>query len=390
MLRRFYVDNYKSLINVTFEPCETSLFLGINNAGKTNLCQAMRFLSWTASHNLDDCADAIAGSRYGLTNRYFEKDTVDFRVGAETDFENERLQFSYDLTITAPPRLDAAPTIQIVRESLKVTGKGFDDICLLENIDGRVRLLHESDHLRGTSHCVDTKSPRDTTMLNRLYDLSTNPRANLFKQYLGAWQYYSLSPEALREPLHRPNETLLRVDGGNLSSVLYFLKNTNEREYRKLIKHVQKLDPSIDLMNFHLASEDSVFMFFEDTEGRMLPARNASSGTLRYIAMLYVLTIQASFAKDVLILFEEPENGIYVGFLRDLLQLVESAKSKPQVVFTSHSPYFIDLFDDRIESIFLLKRGDKHSMLSKPDVEKVRSRLERFPLGEQHFREMLG
>ena len=389
MLKRFYVDNYKSLINITFEPHATSLLLGVNNAGKTNLCQAMRLLCFTTTQKLDDCADWVAGGRHGLTNRYFEKETVDFRVDAVLPHEGEDVSFSYQLVISAPARVDASPNVEVVRETLNVTGPGFEDVRLLENTNDGVKLLHESDHLKGDSRYALTRAPRDTTMLNRLYDLTTNPRANRFKQFLAAWQYYSLSPEALRASAHRPNDTVLQVDGGNLSSVLYHLKTMDERQYRRIVKNVQVLDPSIDLMNFRVASEDSVFMFFEDLEGRVLPARNSSSGTLRYLALLYVLTVQPSFVKNPLIVVEEPENGIYVGFLRELLSLVDNTVSRPQVIYTSHSPYFVDLFDDRIESVFVLGRGDKHSTLNKPDPEKVRARLERFPLGEQHFREML-
>jgi AAA15 family ATPase/GTPase len=71
MLKSFYVDNYKSLINVSFSPRQISLLLGLNNVGKTNLCQSMRFLATTALIPLDDCADSIAGGRIGITNRHF-------------------------------------------------------------------------------------------------------------------------------------------------------------------------------------------------------------------------------------------------------------------------------------------------------------------------------
>ena len=89
-------------------------------------------------------------------------------------------------------------------------------------------------------------------------------------------------------------------------------------------------------------------------------------------------------------MIEEPENGVYVGFLKSLLEMTEELESRPQLVFTSHSPYFIDLFDGRLDSIFLMRRGEHHSSIVQPDPEKIRNRLEKFPLGEQHFREMLG
>ena len=59
------------------------------------------------------------------------------------------------------------------------------------------------------------------------------------------------------------------------------------------------------------------------------------------------------------------------------------------MIFTSHSPYFIDLFDDRLDGVFVMKRGEEHSSIVQPDAEKVKARLEKYPLGEMHYREML-
>lgn len=51
MLRKFTVNNFKSLINVAYEPGAVNLLIGVNNSGKTNLCQALRFLSRAAQEH---------------------------------------------------------------------------------------------------------------------------------------------------------------------------------------------------------------------------------------------------------------------------------------------------------------------------------------------------
>jgi hypothetical protein len=61
-----------------------------------------------------------------------------------------------------------------------------------------------------------------------------------------------------------------------------------------------------------------------------------------------------------------------------------------QYVFTSHQPYFIDLFDGSLDGVFFLKREPSHTVLIKPDPDQVRKLLGQFSLGELHFREMLG
>ena len=121
-----------------------------------------------------------------------------------------------------------------------------------------------------------------------------------------------------------------------------------------------------------------------------LSAENASNGTLRFLAMLYVVLAQPALASRPLIMIEEPENGIYVGYMKQLLEIFEEAEDRPQLIFTSHSPYFVDLFENRLDSIFVMKKGEQHSAITQPDVAQVKKRLEEFPLGELHFREMLG
>jgi predicted ATPase len=389
MLDEFRVDNFKSLINVVFRPHERNLLLGVNNAGKTNLCQALRFVTGTVFMPLADCANRAAGGVFGLRNYYFEKPTIDFEVKARLPYDSDLLSFQYGLTISLRARHPSPPTVVVDREVLSVTGGGFE-ATLLENTPSGVTLLDEPRYLRRDPSCYSRMStPSDTTMLQRLFDLEANARANRFKQFLSHWQYYALSTSAIRGFAHRPNNPFLFEDGGNLASVIYQLKTTNERSYRRLLRELQKMDPSIELINFVAPSEEGIFMIFEDKKGNQLPAANASHGTLRFLALLYILQSQPALALNPLIIVEEPENGIYVRFLRELFGSATNDAGAPQLIFTSHSPYFIDLFDDEVESIFVMKRGEYHSSITQPDVGQVKKRLETFPLGEQHFRGML-
>jgi len=389
MLEEFFVDNYKSLINVTFRQQHDNLLLGTNNAGKTNLCQALRFLATTAVIPLDECADSIAGMRQSITNYYFQQRTIHFQVKANLPFEDGKLSYHYRLAIALTPSSMSTPRLEVEEESLHVTGQGFKDTLLLENTSQEVRLLHEEDYAQGQTNFIETSAPRGATMLNRLYDMKTNKRANHFKAYLSSWQYFALSAEALRGTTHRPNYVTLNPDGSNLASCVYQLKTSNERWYRRLLGYLQRIDSRIDLINFYPVSEDTVLMFFEDKAGNRLPATNASSGTLRFLGLSYILMGQPSRLFSPMLMIEEPENGIYVSFLKDLLEMARESPYMPQVIFTTHSPYFVDLFDEHPENVFVIKGGKEHSTLEQPDTDKIRRNLETFPLGEQHFREML-
>ena len=389
MLQEFRVDNFKSLINIVFKPQEINLLLGKNNSGKTNLCQALQFVGASSLFALDECAEQVAGGRFGMTNFAFDKSTIDFYLRAEVPYEEEFLVFEYELTIS-PPK-SRMGEIRVDREILTVTGGKFDKTVLLNNISGRIQLLDEKDFMDGMENYFETSASRDATMLQRLYDSENNVCVNRFKRYLSNWICYDLSATAMRGSNYKPNEVFLNSDGSNLASVLYWLKTHNERDYRKLMKVMQVIEPKFDIINFPVGSESVVVMLFEDSERYSLPFWKASNGTLRFLALSYVLLIQSQRVMDSrpLFMIEEPENGIYVGFLKTLLEMTDRSQG-PQIFFTSHAPYFIDLFDGYLDGIFVLNRDEQHTSITQPDIDKVEKRLEDLPLGEQHFREMLG
>ena len=408
MLREFRVDNFKSLINVVFQPRDANLLTGRNNSGKTNLCQALRFVSGSSAFGLDKVADTAAGMRFGMTSFALDKSTIDFYVRAELPHDGEWLTFEYELTVSPPRARTGETTVRLDREVLRVDGGVFNDTVLLENVAGQGRLLREKNPANSAPagdgrppvalppappanapRYVETTAPTDATMLQRLFDVEANPTANRFKRYLTGWTYYDLSPAAMRTPLHKPGQSVVQPDGGNLASVLFGLKNANEREYRKLMKVFRRFEPGFDVINFFGGAENNVLMVFEDRDGHSLPAANASSGTLRFLALAYVLLAQPKTDPSPLYVVEEPENGLHVGVLKTLFDMAAPPPDGPQLVFSSHAPYFIDLFDDHLDGLFLFDRDKGHTSVTRPDAARVKARLEEFPLGEQHFRDLL-
>ena len=407
MLREFRVDNFKSLINVVFEPRSTNLLIGRNNSGKTNLCQALWFVSRSSELELDKAARVAAGTRIGMTSFALQKSNIDFTVRAELPRGGERLTFDYELTVSSRPG-SRGLAVRLEREILRVDGGAFKNTVLLENDSGQGRLLNEKNPgnyappTADVSTYVGTTTPTNATMLQRLFDVEANPTANLFKRYLTGWDYYDLAPAALKTSLHKPGEIVVRSDGGNkpgeivvrsdggnLASVLFELKSADERQYRKLMNVVRHVEPTFDIIDFVSGRENNVFMLFEDRDGHPLPAKIASGGTLRFLALAYVLLVQPRAVPSPLYLIEEPENGLHVGVLKTLFEMADPPPAGPQIVFTSHAPYFIDLFDDRLDGIFLFDRDKGHTSITRPDPARVKARLEDFPLGEQHFRDML-
>jgi len=398
MLKRFRVNNFKSLLNFEFRPTGLNLLIGRNNAGKTNLCCALRFLGLSSWTSLESAILSAVGETWNLTNVHVsDNPEVEFEVDCSLNCEGQPLDFAYHLRL----RAQAGSTVgrqplDVIDETLSVTGGQFHETLLLENRKGKARMLHEEGFVQKRSdapYYAETLSPDDATMLSRLYELRDNPRAGLFKRYMRAWLYYSFSPDALRSPDVLRDYPSLSHNGGNLSRAMFTLHNEKPRLERKIIEMLKVLEPNIDLFSYSSPDPEHVYVFLEDHKGHRFSTRSMSDGTLRFLAILYLLVVFNERPKESgvlpLVMIEEPENGLYVDHLKQLLEHIDASGTGGQFIFTSHNPYFIDLFDKNLDGVHVIKPGKPSSVLVKPDQSKVRSLLEQMPLGEMHYREIL-
>ena len=284
--------------------------------------------------------------------------------------------------------------LNVEEEFLTLTGGRFKETPLIENRGGQVRLLHEQRFLANSPDSyVETTAPTDTTVLCRLYDLETNQMANQFKRYLQGWEYFNLSPWALRSPGVVREAPGLMPDGRNLSRTLFALHNEKPRFEKRIVEAVRALEPRLDLFSYSSPDPESVFLFLEDENENRFSAQSISDGTLRFMAITYLILSGANTddaSGTPFFMIEEPENGLYVGALKPLFEKIDPSGRNGQFVFTTHSPYFIDLFDKNIEGLHVVKPGKPSSVLVKPSPGKVRKILDDMPLGEMHYREMLG
>ncbi len=399
MLTYFRADNFKSLVNVTIEPAGLNLLVGRNNSGKTNLCHALRFLSLTSRMSLQEAARRCTPEPWSLGNVYLDKATIDLSLRCSLTRWGETLTFEYELSLNAPrvgktPRDKAA--LSVASETLRVTGGRFQNTTLIENDAGQVKLLHERAFL-GESQAVDnykgTAAPTDHTMLFRLYDLETNQRSNLFKRWLGSWQYFNLDAFRLRSVEAQPLDTELAWDGSNLASVLYNLKSSDEKLYRKIVEATKVVEPKLDVVNFQSPDPEQVYMFFEDESGKRFGASNISDGTLRYLALSTIIIMNRRAAKEErgvpLVMVEEPENGVFVGHFKPLFDRIEPSGREGQYLFTSHAPYFIDLFDGWLDGLWVARCPQTHTVIERPARERIQQQLGQYSLGEMHFRGLL-
>lgn len=341
--------------------------------------------------------DILRVAPSAITNWSYNKNRVEFVIEAELPSAESDDSYTYTYTL-ALERVGAGllpqnPVLEVDREELVVDGPGFPETTLLKNERDGVKLLHEDKYKSGEHDLyVATTSPRGQTMLSRLYDLKSNALANGFKRYMNNWSYFSFERQALEDPSYTPNQVVLGPQGQGLSSALYQVKQSDEMTYRSIIECLQAIEPSVEVINFFGAgNEKQVFMVFEDRARNRLPAYMLSDGTIRFLAIVYVLLVapRLSHPYKPFVILEEPENGIYAGILRRILDLLKDSPNPPQTLFTTHAPYLIDLFDDSLDWVFVTNKDEYRSTIKPVDRAAAEKRLKTMPLGEQHYQGLL-
>jgi predicted ATPase len=398
MLKRFRVSNFKNLLNIEFRPVGVNLLIGPNNAGKTNLCKALRFLCGSSFLTLDQAATWVLGESWNITNVAVTEKIIEMEAEVELEAGSKTYNYNYSLRLSAEQEQSTLKQLlKVLDEKLVITGQSFDQVTLIENHSGAAKLTNERAFLNSGSnadHVTESQVPPESTALSKIFDTEASRRALLFKEFLYNCIYFNLEPSALRNPKVTSKTPLPSPVGDNFSKFLFTVHNSTPGLEKKVIEALRLLEPRIERFEFPSLDPDFIQFFLVDKSGHKFSVQSMSDGTLRFLALCLITIILAEVTPvpnlPRLIIFEEPENGLYVGHLKPLFEQMDFSGCKGQCIFTTHSPYVIDLFDTHLEGVHVLKPGVPSAALSKLKIEKVRPLLDDMALGDLHFHEMLG
>jgi predicted ATPase len=180
--------------------------------------------------------------------------------------------------------------------------------------------------------------------------------------------------------------TELSPDGRNLDTAIFELKNFNELSYRRVLDYVRRLEPDLQAVNFAVVPLLPPVPFVT-LHNKQAPWGSLSDGTLRALAIAYLVEVSRQGETPGLTLIEEPENGIAPFALRGLFDLFEERAAGAQFLFTSHSPYFIDLFDGERGAVTLLEKRNHHTVIISPPAAEISP--DRLTLAEQYALELI-
>jgi predicted ATPase len=408
MLTRLKLHGFKNLANVDVSFGPFTCIAGVNGVGKSNLFDAITFLSALADRPLMEAAKSVRDerNRAGDVRSLFLKHGVDHVD--DMSFEAEMLVSptgSDDLGQTATAattflkytlvlrycRDESSPSaerLEVVKEELDYITKGESKSHLQfsntlewrnsvvtgvtrrgapflstvgEGADRKVK-MHQDGRSGIPRELPAANLPR--TVLSSA-NAGESPTALLARREMQSWRLLQLEPSSLRDsdPFNAPAH--VGIDGSHLASTLHHLarKETGNghgqgKAPSVLARVANRLSLLVENVREVRIDEDRQRELFTlqivDREHNLHAARALSDGTLRFMALA---VLEHDPDAQGLLCFEEPENGIHPERIAPMLELLKDlcvdteepvGEGNPlrQVIVNTHSPAVVGLVDD--------------------------------------------
>ncbi len=408
MLTRLKVSGFKNLVDddVYFGPF--TCIAGANGAGKSNLFDAIAFLSALADRSLIDAALSVRdeggrmsdlrGIFHQSGNEHdrqmsFEAEMIVPREGQDDLGQKAKASITflrYSLSLAYRGDDKSRAFLEVTREELThiTQGQAPEHLPFPHSVDWRksaiqgrrtspfistigegverVIRLHQEGVQGRTRQFAAANLPR--TVLSSA-NAAESPTALLARQEMRSWRLLQLEPSALRRPDEFTSPARMGADGSHVAATLYHLARQNgytrtqdqgaqdhaEQVYAQVANRLAELIDDVDRVSIDRdESRELLTLVVSDHDGTLYPARALSDGTLRFLAFAVLYLDPA--AQGVLCL-EEPENGIHparIPAMLDLLQDIATDATRAisednplrQVIINTHSPSVVSEVPD--------------------------------------------
>lgn len=378
MLTRLKVSGFKNLVDVDVRFGPFTCVAGANGTGKSNLFDAIRFLSALADMQLIEAALSVRdeSGKTGDVRSLFHR--VGDQYDEEMSFEAEMivpyegvddlgqpakasitfLRYSLTLAYRSDESLRSLGSLEILKEELLHINLGDAKKNLLFDHKsewrksavrkpGRRGGAFISTEIQDTNRVIkqhqDGKSGKALSRLAAnlprtvlsVTNATESPTALLARREMQSWRLLQLEPSCLRQPDEFIAPTKIGTDGSHLAATLYHLARTfkaphlegqskdevAEAVYARIANCLAQLIEGVDRVWIDRDDRRELLtLMMKSRDGTSHPARALSDGTMRFLA-LAVLELDPE--TQGLLCLEEPENGIHPERIPKMLELLQ-------------------------------------------------------------------
>jgi predicted ATPase len=389
MITRIEIDGFKTFENFSLDLTQFIAIVGPNASGKSNLFDALRFLSALARADIRSAMQDVRGLPEELFRQTAVKsyDQISFAVevllekqgtddfGSEFHITAQRLR--YELKLFLKKDSDGFPRgVFVAEEFCRPIAKKDDRASYLHplkisynsQVTPFIRLNQKRDAIEvrqdgRQKHGRPLSLSLSEASRTALSTITTAEFPHLYalREALSSIRFLEINPRAARGSSDRLEDGSLKPDASNLAAALAHLKEESARRDRPngvlsdIAADLTSLIPSVRNLEVHTDTNRREYSFklgFSDS--LTFSSRVISDGTLRLLALLTLLNDPTRKGS---LCFEEPENGVHEGrvpmlikFLRRAAKIEPEGEQRPfQIILNTHSPKVMAaLHDDEI------------------------------------------
>lgn len=329
MIEQIQIQNFKSIRNVQVELSPITVLIGRSGVGKSNFLRAIRFLR---NYLLDPNRALHIEGGWPRISPFGSKADLCFSIRFTIPGYDDK--FHYEVAWQSHPRAPQHPDLFVSIERLHLGGK---------LVFGR----------SGQQWDAWPDARPKPNIEPKLY-ISSFPTVSeavlAFTALTSGVAWHDFPADVFLAPAqNQPTQNKgLGDSAANYLEILGDLTQNLQSQHarRQILARIRQINPSVSSLELDSILQPTKVVVTHKIADQLIPLDlpQESDGFRRYYA--HLLALYQTPSKQVL-MFEEPENGIYPGALQNLTEEFRSASEngRGQVLLTTQSPDLLDGFD---------------------------------------------
>ena len=379
-LQSLRIEGFRSLKSVTWKPGRLNVLIGPNGGGKSNLLRALDLIRVAAKGELRETILRMGGMAPLVWDGEAKTISLEFILAGAPSASIYECQFELH-------RIGNTGSYVVQNDQLSILEAGA------KPESARVMLRPRPED-SVVPDWIPPKGPvRVAELLERVglgdseAGISLRSAGDLNRAALGWCVYTDLRTDQkaeLRQAAVTRSETRVASDGQNLVAVLHTLY-TGDRGFEEFLDNAMTaaFPGDYDKLTFTPAEDGRVQMRVRRKHRNKADSTaDLSDGTLRFLLLVAIL---GSPDPAPLIAIDEPETGLHPRMLPIVAELAENAAMKTQVIFSTHSPEFLNAFRDEPPTTTVVTSDGSESELKTLEGESLKRWIDDYSLGKFAF-----
>lgn len=318
-VQRLQIRNYKSIREADIRLERINLLVGRNGSGKSNVLDALHFISDCLRSSVDHSLEKRGGIRdvCRRTARSFELSIH------QTASLNTTLEYGFKIST------DPQNGFRIEEEIFNL--RAGKTVAEFRTRRGKIEK---------TTFTTPPSVPRDRLYLSMMsgYD-EIHPHFKV----LESMGFYNLSAKAMGQWQPAAPGRTLKDDGSNIASVF---SNLPAKTQNRINQYLSGIVPETTSVQAKAIAEGQTLQFTQANPASKplkFYSHSMSDGTLRALGVLVaIFQDNPSENSTPLIGIEEPEIALHPSSGQLLLEAIQEASQTKQIILTTHSPDLLD------------------------------------------------